>query len=69
MNTTTPLEAYYLAQSAEVNRYLRYVWQRQQTDAETADANPSPFLIYLRNRIELARRRQLPDQFLDIAAD
>jgi uncharacterized protein (DUF433 family) len=60
---------YYLAQEAEVSRYLRIVWQRQQTDAETADVNPSPFLISLRHRLESARRRQSQDQFLNIAAD
>ncbi len=60
---------YYLAQRAEVNRYLRTVWQRQQTDMERADATPSPFLMSLRSKLEAARRRQPHDQFLDIAAD
>ena len=60
---------YYLAQRAEVSRYLDYIWQRQQMDAETADVNPSPFLISLRNKLESARRRQSQDQFLNIAAD
>lgn len=60
---------YYLAQSVEVSRYLRHVWQRQQADAETADATPSPFLLSLRSRLESARRRQPHDQLLDIAAD
>ena len=61
---------YFLAQSAEVTRYLDHVWQRQQMDAETAEVNPSPFLISLRNRLESARRRQSQAQFfLNIAAD
>jgi hypothetical protein len=60
---------YFLAQRAEVSRYLGHVWQRQQMDAEKADVNPSPFLISLRNRLESARRRQSLDQFLNIAAD
>ena len=60
---------YYLAQRVEVSRYLGRVWERQQTDWETADDNPSPFVMSLRNRLESARRRQSRGQFLTAAAD
>ena len=60
---------YYLAQRAEVSRYLSDVWQRQQTDAETEDVTPSPFLISLRSRLESARRQQPQEHLLNIAAD
>lgn len=61
---------FFLAQNEEISRYLRSVWQQQQSDSKTEEHQSSDFIQTLRTKLDRARREQSRDDaLLNLAAD
>ncbi len=61
---------FFLAQNKEIRRYLRSVWQQQQTDSKVEEYQSSAFVQALRAKLDSSRREQSRDDtLLNLAAD
>lgn len=61
---------FFLAQRRQVIEYLQSVWQQQASDWERQEADPSPFVISLRQKLAAARRELYnSNQLFGLAAD
>lgn len=55
---------FFLAQNEEISRYLRSVWQQQQSDSKAEEGQSSTFFQTLRAKLDTVRHERFQDRAL-----